>query len=93
MDSKIGTLSKDRLSYFLIDGVKLMILNNLHLFHPFFSARPYGLAELEGQGRSALGNPHFQNSASGIFRIYKDRFSNHRFDTYKDKYLFNSTTF
>ena len=36
-----------------------MILNNLHLFHPFFSARPYGLAELEGQGRSALCIPHF----------------------------------
>ena len=55
-----------------------MILNNLHLFNSFFSRSPYG--SLEGDG--GKGVPPFaflvsMNLASGIFRIYKDRFSNH----------------
>ncbi|MCR5247592.1 MAG: hypothetical protein K6E14_07395 [Paludibacteraceae bacterium] len=55
----------------------------------FLFSLAFRLARREwGKGVPPFGIPLFLNSASGIFRIYKDRYSNHRFDICKDNHLF-----
>ena len=90
IESQIGNLLKIACRIFWIDGVKLMILNDLHLFLPFFSARAYALAELvRTRAFRPLESSFSMDSDSGIFRIYKDHFSNIKFDICKDKSFFH----